>query len=118
MSGVVVVALMWLVVGIPLATRSWWERPDPTDRFRHEMSALELGRGPSRERRHRSPSPQKRRAAVSAALHAGAAALVGLGLTARSAPTAGVGVLLLNLGTTFRWTVARLAAGRSVRVAG
>src|SRR5690606_20543745 len=99
MSTVVVLAVLWALVGVPLLVRIIQERkPLPMEQFQRAMGALQT---PTPGNGSGAGAAQRRRL-VSTLIYTPGIALVVLGLALSDTAVVVVGVALVNLGTAHR----------------
>jgi hypothetical protein len=106
MTSVLVLAAIWVVVGIPAIIGIARERRSPDLNFARAMDAL----GTQPVGTHLGVSLATRRAQVTGVCYVGASLCFAAGLSIRSSIVLAVGVLLANLGTFYRLTVLRMRA--------
>jgi len=106
MSGVVVLGLLWAVVGILLGFRWRSERAKSPDDHAPRPNLVGARFGQVRL------GSSRQRVETMLLAYASGAALVSLGLMARAAWLLGLGALLVNVGTVFRYLVVALDAAQ------
>lgn len=113
MTSVLVLAAIWIVVGIPAIVALLREKRSPDVDFARAMDAL--GTQPTTRSTHLRVSLATRRAQVTAACYVSAFGALVAGALLEARGVLAAAVVLANLGTFYRLTVLRMRAVSAMR---